>query len=451
MLGLFKKKEIEKKEYAVLENTDYSYDYTSNYNSAVNFFITSYYQCAPVAICVNLIADSIANLPFTTLDSRKEFNYDAEILTRLARPNRNESWQDFITKCITQYLLVGNIFIDVNKLSSTFELIILEPQNITASYINKYGTADTITYTPTDSTNQFYREYKYDATDNYYKTTSGNILLHFKNINISTLDKMFGISFLAGVQLEISQYCGASVHNNAVIRNGCKPSLAMIIEQDNITQDQVASFQETLRSIAGAKNSGRPVAILGKVKIEKFSESIRDMDFDRLKTVTTNKIAQILKIPLPLINENSMTFSNFSQAQLSLYDTCILPIAKKFLAFLNNRLLPILGESKYKLAIDESAISALELRKIDVAGSYGKTNALTINEVRTMLGYEALSEGGDVIYQPQNMVPIGKDGYTVDNRESPTEKAFFISLLKEQDFDNETINQLANKYFDGSK
>jgi HK97 family phage portal protein len=256
---------------------------------------------------------------------------------------------------------------------------------------------------------------------------------------------------LAGVQLEISQYCGASVHNNAMIKNGCKPSLAMIIEQDNITQDQVASFQETLRSIAGAKNSGRPVAILGKVKIEKFSESIRDMDFDRLKAVTTNKIAQILKIPLPLINENSMTFSNFSQAQLSLYDTCILPIAKKFLAFLNNRLLPILGESKYKLVIDESAISALELRKIDVAGSYGKTNALTINEIRTMLGYEALSEGGDVIYQPQNMVPIGKDGYTVDNREAPTEKAFFISLLKEQDFDNETINQLANKYFDGSK
>ena len=236
-----------------------------------------------------------------------------------------------------------------------------------------------------------------------------------------------------------------------MIKNGCKPSLAMIIEQDNITQDQVSSFQDTLRSIAGAENSGKPVAIVGKVKIEKFSESIRDMDFDRLKVVTTNKIAQVLKIPLPLISENSMTYSNFSQAQLALYDNCVLPIAKKVISFLNNRLLPILGEINYKLTIDESSVSALELRKIELANSYSKTNAMTINEVRTMLGYEALADGGDVIYQPQNMVPIGKDGYTIDNRESPTEKAFFISLLKEQDFDNETINQLANKYFDGSK
>ena len=452
MLGFFKKNKdniIEKKQYAILDNANYSYEYTKTYNSAVSFFVDSYYQCAPVAIAVNLIADSIANLPFSTLDKKGEFNHDADILIKLQSPNRTESFQDFISKCITHYILVGNVFIDLNKVGSSFELTILEPQNIT--YTNDNRINNTIIYTPNDASNQFYREYKYDIKDNSYKASQGNILLHFKNINISNVDKIFGISFLAGVQLEISQYLVASVHNNATIINGCKPSLALIIEQDNITQDQVASFQETLRSIAGAENSGRPVAIVGKVKIEKFSESIRDMDFDRLKVVTANKISQILKIPLPLVNENSMTFSNFSQAQLTFYDNCILPIAKKFIAFLNNKLLPILGETNYKLAIDESAISALELRKIELANSYGKTNAMTINEVRTMLGYEALADGGDVIYQPQNMVPIGKDGYTVDNRESPTEKAFFISLLKEQDFDNETINQLANKYFDGSK
>lgn len=446
MLGFLKKiKEnfIEKKQYAILDNANYSYEYTKTYNSAINFFIASYYQCSPVAIAVNLIADSVANLPFSTIDRSGEFNYNADILKRLQMPNRNESLQDFISKCITQYLLVGNVFIDLNKVGSSFELTILEPQNIT--YTNDNRINNTIIYTPSDTSNQFYREYRYDIRDNYYKSSQGSILLHFKNINISNIDKIFGISFLASAQLEISQYLGASVHNNAMIKNGCKPSLAMIVE--DATQDQIASFQDTLRSVAGAENSGKPIGIVGKVKIEKFSESIRDMDFDRLKVVTSNKIAQVLKIPLPLINENSMTYSNFSQSQLALYDNCVLPIAKKFIAFLNNRLLRILGEVNYKLTIDESAISALELRKIELANSYSKTNAMTINEVRTMLGYEALAEGGDVIYQPQNMVPIGKDGYTIDNRESPTEKAFLYTSLKEQGFSENEIALQIDKYF----
>ena len=45
---------------------------------------------------------------------------------------------------------------------------------------------------------------------------------------------------------------------------------------------------------------------------------------------------------------------------------------------------------------------------------------MTINEIRTKLGYESLPIGGDTIYQPLNLVPVGQDGFTSDNRESPS-------------------------------
>jgi len=171
------------------------------------------------------------------------------------------------------------------------------------------------------------------------------------------------------------------------------------------------------------------------------------MDFDRLKKTTTNKIFQCLKIPLPILNEDTMTFSNFSSAQIAFYDNCVLPQAKKIFNFLNHKLLPILGEKQYKLAIDPATINALEQRKIELATAYSQAGSLTRNEIRAMLGYEAV-ENGDIIYQPQNLVPVGSDRYIEDNRDKPSDKAFFINLmLSQKEYSEEQIQKLAKKYF----
>jgi HK97 family phage portal protein len=202
-----------------------------------------------------------------------------------------------------------------------------------------------------------------------------------------------------------------------------------------------------MKSISGNRNSGKPFLFFGKARVEKFSESIKDMDFGALKKATTNKIFQCLKIPLPLLNEDTMTFSNFSSAQISFYDNCVLPQAKKILDFLNHKLLPILGEKQYKLAIDPASINALEQRKIELSTAYSQTGSLTINEIRRMLGYEAV-ENGDTIYQPQNLIPVGRDRYTEDNRDKPSDKAFFINLmLSQKEYSEEQIQKLATKYF----
>ncbi len=338
------------------------------------------------------------------------------------------------------YIITGNVFIDVNKVGSSFELILLKPQNIVINDTVSSGKAKSILY---NSINTI--EYNYQ--DGYYRSRQGNILLHLKNSNISTTDEQFGISFIASAQLEISQYLNASIHNNSVIVNQCKPSLGFFIEGDYPSDEQIDSIKKTMNEISGNRNAGKPFLFFGKARVEKFSESIKDMDFDRLKKTTTNKIFQCLKIPLPILNEDTMTFSNFSSSQITFYDNCVLPQAKKIFNFLNHKLLPILGEKQYKLAIDPATINALEERKLATLKNYREAGVFSFNEIRAIGGYEAV-ENGDTIYQPQNLIAVGTDRYTEDNRDKPSEKAFFINLMMAQkQYSEEQIQKLATKYF----
>lgn len=426
--------------YCVNQELEVGYKFNSNFNEANRFFVSSYYQCSPVAIATNLIATAIANLDITAIDRKKEYNNEAEIIKRLEVVNQDQTFYDFIEELVLYYIPTGNVFIDVNKVGSSFELILLKPQNITINDTTSSGKAKSILYTSINTI-----EYNYQ--DGYYRSRQGNILLCLKGPNISTTDEQFGISLLAPAQLEISQYLNASIHNNSVIVNQCKPSLGFFIEGDYPSDDQIDSIKKTMNEISGNRNAGKPFLFFGKARVEKFSESIKDMDFDRLKKTTTNKIFQCLKIPLPMLNEDTMTFANFSSAQIAFYDNCVLPQAKKIFNFLNHKLLPILGEKQYKLAIDPATINALEQRKIELATAYSQAGSLTRNEIRAMLGYEAV-ENGDTIYQPQNLVPVGSDRYIEDNRDKPSEKAFFINLmLSQKEYSEEQIQKLATKYF----
>ncbi len=55
---------------------------------------------------------------------------------------------------------------------------------------------------------------------------------------------------------------------------------------------------------------------------------------------------------------------------------------------------------------------------------------LTDNEVRALLGYEAITNG-DTIYKPSNQIAVGQDAYIEDNRNEPAKKEF-IRIMQKQ-------------------
>lgn len=445
MFNLFKKTEKKSAQGYCQQEIDTIFDYQTRYSEAIRFFVNAYYEVAPVGIAVDMIAQEIAHLSITAEDSTGEFNNNVDILKKLRTPNKDQSLRSFIDEIMVHYILLGNVFIDFNKIGSSYEMLVLSQQNITIAGIQANGKATTIIYSGSND-NLIYREYNYNSQTNQYETKQGNILLHLKNNNITTIDKQMGVSFLMKGQLEISQYKSLSEYNNGLIKNQCRPSLGFFFEVDKMSNSQIDDIKETMKAISGSTKAGKPFAITAKARVEKFSESTKDMDFENLKKSTKNIIAQCLKIPLPLLNDTTMTYSNYSTAQYAFFDNCVLPFAQVMIDFFNNKILPLLGESKYKLAIDKTTIGALEERKLATVKSHAEASVFTINEIRAIGGKEAV-ENGDIIYQPQNLVPVGTDRYTQDNREAPSEKAFFIALMKEQGYNDNEIKELAKKYF----
>jgi len=70
--------------------------------------------------------------------------------------------------------------------------------------------------------------------------------------------------------------------------------------------------------------------------------------------------------------------------------------------------------------------------------------------LRSLVGREDLTEGGDRVYQPMNLIPVGQDQYTIDNRGKPAKKSmqedFVNALMKQGKHSLEEIKQLSLEY-----
>ena len=90
--------------YHTTQELEASYQFKTYFNEANKFFVQSYYECSPVAIATNLVADAIANLQLTAIDRKKEYNSEAKIITKLQTVNLNQTFYEFLQYDTSHYL-----------------------------------------------------------------------------------------------------------------------------------------------------------------------------------------------------------------------------------------------------------------------------------------------------------------------------------------------------------
>jgi phage portal protein BeeE len=121
-----------------------------------------------------------------------------------------------------------------------------------------------------------------------------------------------------------------------------------------------------------------------------------------LIALTQDTPPQLLGIP------GDSTFVNFEQAQLYFWENTVLQELDAVLEYLNAWLLPMHG-ANLRLTFDEDSIRALEPKRELMFKRAEKADFLTINEKRQMVGFDEV-EGGDIVLQPQNMMPLDMVG-----------------------------------------
>jgi HK97 family phage portal protein len=410
-------------------------------------FIKYYYESSPVFTALKLIQDNVSSIKPVIKDNKKEeFIYEHPLLDLLEKPNPFISGDLFIKSFVGYFKLTGNAYLNIIGSGKPVELHVLRPTNINIQANNRDGYPQQYNYVNNDGSIIFKRDNK-----NKFIADNGNEIVQLMNFNPKYCNSnLYGVSDLAAVELEISQYILASIHNNSLLQNQARPSGILTYKgvANDIQQETIDAIKETLKSsLSGATNAGNATFLSGDFDWKQMSQSIKDMDFATLRQQTATAIYNALKIPLPMVSPDNMTLANMETAKVNFYDNTILPLTKTIYNFLGKALLPRYSNSEnLELTFDEASIEALEPRQVDNTLKLSQSGVLTINEIRSQLGYEDL-EGGDTLYQPVGLAPIASDRFTDDNRQTPSqEKAIFIKTMKEFGYSSEDIEYWANNY-----
>lgn len=204
-------------------------------------------------------------------------------------------------------------------------------------------------------------------------------------------------------------------HNLSVLERGGRLSLHFHFEEPLDAEELDAAETKVNEKFAGAGNSGAIGVTAGnKMQINNLSQTLKDMDWKEAQEMSAKIIAQIYNYPLPLLITEASTFNNFETAKESLYDDAVTPLSKAvYGGIMRDLIMRFKLDPKTELTYDEDKVPALLNRRMKWVATRAKLGIETDNELRNMIGRENY-DGGDLVYKPSTMVPVGVDLVTDD-------------------------------------
>lgn len=348
----------------------------------------SYRNNVIVYRCVNLIAQSASHVPWVVQTQKNgviERSDQHYIYDLLNQPNPMSAGADFFTEVISSLLLFGNSYIlaNTNRSSAPKALYMLPAKQM--EVIINHGIISGYKY----------RHDKGEKIYTIHPISSRSDVLHLKNYNVSS--KIYGLSCLESSALPIEIHNQASLWNYSLLKNGARPSGALIMKDSSgyLSDEQFHRLKSQLSErYSGASNSGKPLLLEGGLDWREMSISPKDMDFIESKNSAAREIALAFGVPPQLLGINGdNTYSNMQEARLGLWEETIIPLLDK----ISNALTHWFSnyyEDKIMIDFDRDAISALTNKRENLWSKIASSNFMTINEKRAFVGLKPIS-GGD--------------------------------------------------------
>ena len=385
-----------------------------------------YRTSSAIGIAVDTIADEVEQIT-PVLKIGDEYIDNHEVLGLLDMPNPYEHRTQLVGQIARDWLLNHNVYLTMvgNIRSAPIAIYNSSPRHVSATEgFNTYPSAYNITEGAV--TGNFRLDQRGRQKVRYL---DGNLkeVAHIRGYS-SRSDYLYGDSPLESILIEVRQHILSGTHNLCLLRNGGRLSLIAIF-RDRLNTDELAERREWLNEqLAGAHNAGRIATISSDdLELEEVGKTNKDMDFGRLDEVVF-KIAMIrYKIPLPIVTNEASTFNNLETAVFHLYDRSVLPTYSYIMDGVSRALLPRFGldPRQAKITFNPESIPALVDRTLEQLLKRKTLGVETINELRAHLpNREPISgPGGDTVYQPATLVPVGDDLFTDDNTNSAEEQA----------------------------
>ncbi len=341
--------------------------------------------------CIRLISQNAAVVPWRLYKGKEQLE-DHPLLTLLKKPNPMQGGAELLEALFSFFLIAGNSYLETVGPSTglPLELWSLRPDRMRV-IPGAGGVPEAYRYTVGGK-----------SLDFPVDPVAGRAqVLHIKNFH--PLDDWYGMSPLEAAAISIDQHNDAARWNASLLQTSGRPSGALVFKPthpdapDTLTDEQRRALKNEMEHyFSGAENAGRPLVLEGGLDWKEMSLSPKDMDWLAGKDVSAREIALAFHVPAQLIGvDGSLTFSNFEQARLALYDDAVLPLLGHLRDELNNWLTPQFGDD-LRLDFDVDKIEALAPRRQQIWDRVTGADFMTFNEKRAAFGLKAL-DGGDVL------------------------------------------------------
>lgn len=374
-------------------------------------------KAAPLANATNRIADAIAQLETFVVDEDDVKVDESAVLDVLNDPGFGQTRTEIIQDFVLAFLLTNNAYWITDRFKKT--LRVPKPFNVslTANVRDAYVDEYCVTSPNGASRAMFNRQPDWKFLDQL-----NNELVHIKTKTRN--DGLEGRSPIEPIFTDVGQRISGGAHNLALLTNGLRPSGNLSTDQE-LSDDQYARLKEQIeKQHAGAENAGNFLITEGGLKYVDMAKTNREMDYVKIIATSSEAIAQAFKVPLPLVATTAQTLDNFSQATLSFYDDAVFPTAE----IVFHSIEKVLGiEEGFHLTFDKNEVPAIRMRRLQEASTKHSIGAFSDNETRVGLATEPY-EGGDTIFKPANLIPVGSDDGALDGGEIEGDAKEFITL-----------------------
>lgn len=364
--------------------------------SPERFSREGYVENVIVGKCVKEIATGVATLDWIVYNDEVEVddaypskNSPEYNLFRLVkRPNPRQSWKTLIQVLESYKQIAGNSYLWAvrNGESEPTELHVIPPQNIkviggSGIFPERYEMIDP------ENKNRVIRVFPVNAVNGMCD------LLHVKFFN--PLNRFVGLSPLEQAAFSVDVHNESNLWSYKLLKNDTRPSGVLSFDGLKLNSEQRQQIKQNLAdAYSGAANTGKPLVLEGSATWQQLGMSPKDLDFIEGKSSVARDIATAYRVPPILVNlGQDATFSNQEEARLALHEDTILPEAHDLSDELTHWLVPMFvgTDSKIKIVVDDANVGALEKRNASKWDRINSTTFLTINEKRSLFGYEPLT------------------------------------------------------------
>lgn len=376
----------------------------------------SYGRNDTVFACVNLIARSIATVPWVLyeqgrtktsktrrilstpayrkayLRSRDTRTFptltkalqqtevlDHPLLKLLERPNEKQAQGDYIEQVASYWLLSGNAYENFIAPSTRPGAAPLEMWTHRPDRIEILAATD----------DSLVRAYRYTVNDQA-TDFKPDAVIHHKFFN--PLNDFYGMSPLQAAARAWQTGNLAQDWNFALLRQGARPSGA-IIAPTTVNDDVYERLKKEVdESYAGALRAGKSMFLEGGMKWEPMGLTPLEMDFlAGLKDADT-RVCRIYAVPPEMIGiPDARQYGSFAEARMSLWQEANLPLLDRIRDSYNQRLVPRFGDRLF-IDYDRDQIDAIQEEQAKVWDKLNRTRFLSTNEKRVAAGYETVPD-----------------------------------------------------------